>query len=66
MEAQRPNCPACGAPDPLPIIYGYPGLEMMEQSERGEISLGGCLIFENQPEWHCARCEHEFVAGLNG
>ena len=34
---RRPPCPACGTPNPLPIIYGYPGPKLLEQARRGEV-----------------------------
>ncbi len=32
----------------------------LEAAERGEIHLGGCLVFEGMPAWHCNACGHEF------
>ena len=28
----------------LPLVYGYPGTELFEAFERGEVLLGGCII----------------------
>lgn len=54
------NCPECDSEKVARIVFGYPGEEMMEQSERGEIVLGGCCVTENDPEWRCNDCENEW------
>jgi hypothetical protein len=40
-----------------PIVYGYPGAGLMEAAERGEVVLGGCVIWPNQPRWKCPTCK---------
>ena len=57
---RRPSCPTCGSLSVAKILYGYPGIEMIEDYERGDIVLGGCCVTENDPEWHCKDCEHEW------
>ena len=64
------NCPTCNAAKLIPIVYGLPGRELMEQSDRGEIELGGCIItevfdpktgfFSGDPELYCPKCEGRF------
>lgn len=49
------TCSRCGGTT-VPIAYGYPGHEMMEASERGEIVLGGCMVSEGQPTRRCQDC----------
>ena len=51
-----PPCPACGAADPVPIVYGLPGLDLFEAAERGEVVLGGCLVGSESPEFECRGC----------
>lgn len=34
-------CPECDSNETIPIIYGYPGPELCEAAERGEVMLGG-------------------------
>ena len=49
-------CPHCTG-TMLPIAYGLPDGELFEAAERGEVSLGGCVIPEGPiPQWHCTRC----------
>lgn len=57
---KRPSCPSCGSESVAAIEYGYPGLEMLEDEERGDIVLGGCCVTEDDPEWHCQDCDHEW------
>lgn len=37
------RCAQCGTPM-VPIVYGFPGPEMWDAAERGEIVLGGCVM----------------------
>jgi hypothetical protein len=58
-DAPAPDaCRRCGG-RLLPIAYGYPGYEMWEAAERGELVLGGCVIFPGQPTSVCADCDQE-------
>lgn len=54
-----PRCPTCGAPGVL-IIYGMPGLELLEAAERGEVLMGGCVITGDDPTHGCA-AGHEWT-----
>lgn len=56
MTEEDPSiCTECGGRT-IPIAYGYPGPGMMEAAERGEIELGGCVIFDEQPTRRCEAC----------
>jgi hypothetical protein len=37
----------------VPIAYGFPGPEMFEAAERGEIVLGGCTVDAGNPTRSC-------------
>lgn len=63
------KCPTCKTGKLIPIVYGLPGRELMEQSDRGEIELGGCVVTQiidhngirtNDPELHCPTCSSKF------
>ena len=63
------KCPSCKAGKLIPIVYGLPSHEVMEQSDRGEIELGGCVVTQiidhngirtNDPELHCPTCSSNF------
>ncbi|MDA9293091.1 hypothetical protein N9Q18_01280 [bacterium] len=46
------RCPECRELM-VPIACGYPGAEMFEAAERGEIVLGGCTIDAGNPTRRC-------------
>lgn len=54
------KCPHCGS-KVLRIQYGYPGPEMMEAADRGEILLGGCIICPDSPDYACPICGQAFI-----
>ena len=43
------RCPKCGSGNMLPIRYGYPPPEMVEESYVGRVVLGGCILFPRPP-----------------
>ena len=54
-------CPECLDRESIVSIeYGFPDEEMREKHDKGEIRLGGCVIQENNPDYHCNKCEHEW------
>jgi hypothetical protein len=56
-EEETPACPECGSNENvIPIIYGYPGPELREAAERGEVFLGGCVMTGDDPLWYCKAC----------
>lgn len=57
----KKKCPVCGSNDIVKILYGMPTYETFQAAERGEISLGGCCISDNDPKWHCRACGKDFV-----
>jgi hypothetical protein len=63
VQATTSTCPRCGGVA-IPIVHGLPGLELFEAADRGEVALGGCMVFDEQPEWVCrgVDCGLEFVA----
>jgi hypothetical protein len=53
-------CPKCGSLDVVPIMYGLPSLEAMDEETRGKIFLGGCVVGDRDPQKHCKACGTEF------
>jgi hypothetical protein len=51
-------CPTCGLAG-VEIVYGYPGVDLFDAAERGEIALGGCVP---SPETHQCPNGHAFLA----
>ena len=63
-ETKLIKYPKCKTSDFVtPISYGYPSLEMREQSDLGEIVLGGCSIREEAPDYRCTECQFEWQKG---
>ena len=42
-------CPRCESRNVVPIIYGKPGCELVEESAAGRVALGGCVVFREAP-----------------
>jgi hypothetical protein len=57
---ERRTCPRCGERDAVPIVYGLPGTDLGEASDRGDVVLGGCCVSDDLPIWHCNACDHDF------
>lgn len=55
------TCPACGAADPAPIAYGLLGPEGFAAAERGEVVLGGCVEWGDDPDRQCRACHHRWA-----
>lgn len=56
--ARKSSCATCGG-EMLPIAYGFPSGEMFEASERGELVLGGCVVWSDMPMATCPSCPAE-------
>ena len=63
MNKDLPNCPKCGD-QLIEIVYGMPGPELFEASERGEVILGGCCITGDDPKYHCKKCKLDYSRDL--
>lgn len=59
IPVQTPCCPVCQSRNyVIPIIYGKPTKELLDQWSKGEIELGGALVIKGrQPPWTCTRCK---------
>lgn len=55
-KGERTSCGICGSDRVVPIVYGLPGGELYTKAERGEVELGGCVVFEDAPERRCRAC----------
>lgn len=53
-------CPRCGSRDTIPIVFGYPGPELIAAAQQGEVVLGGCCITGDDPAWRCRSCGKDF------
>lgn len=60
-RARRPHkCPYCLSTDTVRIVYGFPSAELVEQAEREEVALGGCIVSDNDPNRTCNTCGESF------
>ena len=59
----EPKCPNCGE-KLLKIIYGMPGPDTIEKVEQGEVFLGGCMISDSDPVYHCNICKRSYFENL--
>ena len=56
-----PKCPVCKrSGGVVPILFGRPTPQAIEQAERGELVIGGCAIDADSMQWRCKKCDHEF------
>ena len=53
-------CPKCKSSKVISIIYGMPGFDLAEDEEKGKVILGGCVIHDNTPKYHCKECGLEW------
>jgi hypothetical protein len=54
----NPSCVKCkSSKGVVPIVYGHPLLGLWESADRGEVVLGGCVVDDDSPEWHCKTCK---------
>ena len=55
-------CPKCKSKNVIPIMYGHPTPEVVEDAEKGNLKLGGCdeLIGGGQPDRFCKDCAYEW------
>lgn len=60
MSEARYRCPKCKQKTGVNISYGYPGSELVEEVERNEAVLGGCMQALGDPDRQCLICEHQW------
>ena len=54
------KCPKCDSTNIVPIVYGYPGPKMIQDSDEGKVRLGGCSIELDSFDRYCNDCENEW------
>ena len=63
IKKNSKKCPNCNG-NLLDIIYGLPDYKMGEKAMKGEIFLGGCMISDNDPIYHCNTCRRSYFKNL--
>ena len=57
-RVQERECPSCHVQIvPVPIAYGYPGVELIELAEAGRVRLEGCMVGPESPDLACPACD---------
>ncbi len=60
LARQDPNsrvCPQCGRSDrTVPIVYGKPGPDLINDARQGKCVLAGCMVKADSPKWNCQEC----------
>lgn len=59
----EPKCPECGN-KMIEIVYGMPGPDTIEKYEKGMIHLGGCMVEDVNPKYHCSTCKRNYYENL--
>ena len=56
------KCNKCGSEHVARILYGFPkfGTQLESDIAEKKIVLGGCVVSENDPKWHCFSCGEKF------
>ena len=55
-----PRCPRCHSDENIPIVYGAPSPELVQESRAGRIALGGSVVWPEAPKWRCVACGLEW------
>lgn len=59
----KPKCPNCGS-QMVEIIYGMPNSKTKEKAQKKELFLGGCIIGDKNPKYHCNKCRRSYFDDL--
>lgn len=60
VDLDEPQCPKGHTDEIIPIAWGKPSKEGMAKADSGLIWLGGCIMTENSPSFHCKIHDIEF------
>ena len=56
------SCPKCNSTNIAIYIYGYSGVGKFKKNvDAGKIVLGGHNTSKSKPDYHCNKCQHEWV-----
>ncbi len=60
------KCPKCGSSTIANILYGMPIWDerLQEKLDTNKTVLGGCVICDDDPEWHCTNCNSDIIKVL--
>jgi len=55
-----PACPRCNSDEVIPIVYGMPSPQLVEESRAGRVALSGRVVWPEAPKWRCVACGLEW------
>ncbi|MFU1926162.1 hypothetical protein ACLQ9J_11780 [Bordetella hinzii] len=59
--ARRLNiCPACKQKAGVPLMWGYPSDDALDAASKGELILGGDVLFDISLNRQCKQCGHQW------
>lgn len=44
----------------IEIIYGLSTKETIKKANKKKVVLGGCMIWDNHPEYYCKKCKKRY------
>jgi hypothetical protein len=59
-KSSKKVCPQGHSDNIIPIIYGYPTNRNLNKAKKGKIKLGGCVVTDCDPKWHCTKHNIDF------
>ena len=59
-KSSKRICPHGHNDNIIPILYGYPTIRNMKKAKKGKIKLGGCVVTDCDPKWHCKKHNIDF------
>ncbi len=65
LRTRKPDgllCPSCNSDKIMEIVYGLPAIteEVKKEIEKKTITLGGCMVSKDSPQWMCGLCDCKF------
>ncbi len=67
-EGRPSSCPACGSARIARILYGLPAFSknLQDALSKRTVTLGGCIVTGDDPEWECLGCGQRIPASAKG
>ncbi|MFC2159233.1 hypothetical protein ACFLQS_00750 [Actinomycetota bacterium] len=60
---KKRKCPKCNSDKVTKILYGLMISKMLKEYEdkhKVDAVTGGCIVWPDNPKWHCKDCENEW------
>ena len=62
QNSNIPVCPKCNSTNVAKYLWGLRMLsdQLLRDIEEGRVILGGCIIYGEDPKFHCNDCKHDW------